>query len=229
MSHALALIVVVPLLGAAVAVDATDKERPLQEGAAVYVGELIRTAPEGKVKLRFLDDSVMDVGTDSEVRLTAMVYDPDNAKNSRQALTLLRGLFRFVTGALTAQNPENLSMAAPLATVGIRGTITDHFVDAEDELVDGTRVRVVAGELHSLRESSRQTRVVVTYRDLSVVLDKPDTVADVQPDKAPAARELTSFEKRHFGAVAIEPYSFDPEVGSTLRQGTAAPGSGARQ
>ncbi len=209
--------------GRAWAVDLEQKERPLTQGAAVYVGELVRTECEAKVRLQFLDQSVMDVGPDSEVRISSLVYDPDDEKKSSQVLSMIRGLFRFVTGAITRQNPENLSMQAPLASVGIRGTITDHYVEVVEEVVDGTPVHTVNSELHALRESTHNNVVVVTRGTSKVVLDKPDMVADVQLDIPMVARELSSFEKRHFGEVAIEPYSFDPEVHKGLHKGFARP------
>lgn len=202
---------------------ASKDERDLAQGAAIYVNDVVRTSDAGKVKIRFEDDSVMDVGTESEVRITSMVYDPENAENSNQVFSFFKGLFRFVTGAITRQDPENTTLQAPLATVGIRGTITDHYVDAVDEIIDGTPVRVVASELHALRESSHPDDVVVSYQDKQVVLAKPDDVADVKVNLPVSVRTLTSFERRHFGEVAIEPYSFDPEVGKSLRQGWATP------
>ncbi len=215
--------VVAALEGEAWAVDSAEQKRPLLEGGAVYVGEVIQTGPEGKAQLTFLDDSVMDVGKDSEVRLTSMVYDPQNRKKSNQVLSLLKGLFRFVTGAITSQDPDNLTLQAPLATVGIRGTITDHYVDVTEETIDGTPVRVINSELHALRESKSSTEVVVTYRESSVVLSAPDSVADVKLDMPVSERKLTSFDKRLFGTVAIEPYSFDPEISKSLRNTTAKP------
>lgn len=209
--------------GEAWAMDAQGQKRPLLEGGAVYVGETVLTGPEGKVKLEFLDESVMDVGNESEVCVNALLYDPRDRSKSSQVLSLLKGLFRFVTGAITSQDPENLHMQAPLASIGIRGTITDHYVDVSEESVDGTPVRVINSEMHALRESSRHNEVVVSYGDSQAVLKAPDMVADVKLDMPVVARELTSFDKRFFGTVAIEPYSFDPEVRKTLRGVTAQP------
>lgn len=215
--------VVAALEGEAWAVDRSEQKRPLLEGGAVYVGDVIQTGAEGKVQLKFLDDSVMDVGSSSEVRVSSLVYDPQDSKKSSQVLSLLKGLFRFVSGAITRQEPDNLTLQAPLATVGIRGTITDHYVDVTEETIDGTPVRVINSELHALRESTARTEVVVTYRESSVVLTAPDMVADVKLDMPVTERKLTSFDKRLFGTVAIEPYSFDPEISKSLRSTTAKP------
>jgi len=209
--------------GQAFALDREGEKRPLLEGGAVYVGETVETGPEGKVQLRFLDESVMDVGNGSEVVIDSLVYNPEDSEGSSQVLSMLKGLFRFVTGAITRQDPENLSLQAPLATVGIRGTITDHYVDVTEELIDGTPVRVINSEMHALRESKSRTEVVVSYGESSVTLREPDTVAEVTIDMPVTERKLTSFDKRLFGTVAIEPYSFDPEVNKGLRSTSAQP------
>ena len=91
--------------------------------------------------------------------------------------------------------------------------------------MDGTPVRVINSELHALRESAHPDDVVVSYMDSQVVLSEPDSVAEVEIDMPVSVRSLSSFEKRHFGEVAIEPYPFDPEVHKSLKSGYAEPGS----
>ncbi len=196
--------------------------RELVEGAAVYVQDLVHTGPEGKVMIRFLDESTLEMGPESEMRIGALSFDPGNASNSSQILAFLKGLLRFATGKITAQRAENLSVSSPLATIGIRGTITDHKIDVSEEEIDGTPVRVVNSELHALRETTA-SKVVVRSKEGEVVLDKPDMVAEVQLDIPMRARELTSFEKQEFGAVAIQPRSFDPEVNRKLYRGVGRP------
>ncbi len=196
--------------------------RELAEGAAVYVEDVIRTGPEGKVMIRFLDESTLEMGAESEMRIAALNFDPVDADNSSQVLAFLKGLLRFATGKITAQRAENLSVSSPLATIGIRGTVTDHKIDVSEEEIGGTPVRTVNSELHALRETTA-SKVVVRSKEGEVVLDKPDMVAEVHLDIPIQARELTTFEKQEFGAVAIEPRAFDPEVNRRLYQGLGRP------
>lgn len=211
--------------GAAALLDTPETQghsRDLSEGAAVYVQDVIRTGPEGKVMIRFLDESTLEMGPESEMRIAALSFDPVDADNSSQVLTFLKGLLRFATGKITAQRSDNLSVSSPLATIGIRGTVTDHKIDVSEEVVGGTPVRAVNSELHALRETTA-SKVVVRSKEGEVVLDKPDMVAEVLLDIPIQARELTTFEKQEFGAVAIEPRAFDPEVNRRLYQGLGRP------
>jgi hypothetical protein len=211
--------------GAAALLDTPETRghsRDLTQGAAVYVQDVIRTGPEGKVMIRFLDESTLEMGAESEMRIAALSFDPVDADNSSQVLTFLKGLLRFATGKITAQRSENLSVSSPLATIGIRGTVTDHKIDVSEEEIGGTPVRTVNSELHALRETTA-SRVVVRTKEGEVVLDKPDMVAEVLLDIPIQARELTTFEKQEFGAVAIEPRVFDPEVNRKLYQGLGRP------
>ena len=98
--------------------------RALSAGSEIFSNEIVRTGEESLAQLLFLDETSLSVGARSEVKLDRFVYNPDR-KTGNVVLEASRGAFRFVSGS---QNPSNYTIKAPLATIGVRGTIVDGFV-----------------------------------------------------------------------------------------------------
>lgn len=209
------------LVGKVMAKAAEEPIRPLLKGAAVYVEDVIFSGDDGKAKIKFEDDSILEVGPNSEIKIVNFAYDASNATVSKQVVTFFKGLCRFATGKLVAQKSDNLTLQTPMAVIGIRGTTTDHWIEAEKKEKDGKVDWVVENELHALRESKTKTEVTVLAQGKKVSLTQIDMAADVKPKQAPKARPLTSFEKQMFAATPIEPAPFDPNVSKSLRGGNA--------
>ena len=72
--------------------------RTLSGGTDVYSKETVRTGDSGQADLRFLDNSNLNVGPKSNVRLDKFVYDPNKSAGA-VAIQATRGSFRFVTGS----------------------------------------------------------------------------------------------------------------------------------
>jgi hypothetical protein len=89
----------------------------LSAGSGVHASETVRTGSSGQAGLRFLDNSNLNVGPGSQVKLDKFVYDP--TKGTRGvAIEASRGAFRFVTGS---QNQDSVNIKTPSGTLGIRG------------------------------------------------------------------------------------------------------------
>ena len=91
--------------------------RTLSGGADVYSRETVRTGDTGQADLRFLDNSNLNVGPKSNVRLDRFVYDPNKSAGA-VAIQATRGSFRFVTGS---QGGGSYQIKTPYGTLGVRG------------------------------------------------------------------------------------------------------------
>ena len=91
--------------------------RTLSGGADVYSKETVRTGDTGQADLRFLDNSNLNVGPKSNVRLDKFVYDPNKSAGA-VAIQATRGSFRFVTGS---QGGGSYQIKTPYGTLGVRG------------------------------------------------------------------------------------------------------------
>jgi len=97
-----------------------EDERTLVVGHNVVFDEKITTGPKGQAQLLMLDQSALTVAPNSELVIDTFVYDPDK-KTGEMAMTLSRGLMRFVGGRLSKTG--GVQVKTPVATMGIRGGI----------------------------------------------------------------------------------------------------------
>ncbi len=85
---------------------------------AVYSNEVINTGAASAARFVFQDNTLLSVGANSSVTLDEFVFDADAAK-SKVALSMAKGVMRFVSGSL----PKKVySIRTPTALIGIRGT-----------------------------------------------------------------------------------------------------------
>lgn len=100
--------------------------RDLAMGNPLYEKERVRSQGDAYAVLVFRDGSKATVQPGSELEITAFRYQPgDNAHNT-QALRLIAGGIRALTGAIGKEKKENVQLVTPVATIGIRGTIFYH-------------------------------------------------------------------------------------------------------
>ena len=107
----------------------------LSAGSGVHANETVRTGSSGQAGLQFNDQSNLNVGPSSQVRLDKFVYDPNKGTGST-VIEATRGTFRFSTGAQNKITPllpvllgthENtvrwgeVKIKTPYGTMGIRG------------------------------------------------------------------------------------------------------------
>jgi hypothetical protein len=91
--------------------------RKISAGTDVHSNEVVRTGNASVADLKFLDDSTLNVGPITEIRLDKFVYDPSGSAGS-VVIEATRGAFRFVTGK---QDQKNYQIKTPFGTLGIRG------------------------------------------------------------------------------------------------------------
>ena len=103
---------------------------PTTLGLGVEMLDHVVTA-NGRIKMTFLDDTVLRLTEHTEVTIDEYYYDPNQASNSRMAMNFVSGTARFATGRLGLVPKENIVITTPTATIGIRGT---DFTTSVDEL-----------------------------------------------------------------------------------------------
>jgi len=84
----------------------------------------------GRLKIKFIDDTQVSLTEHTIIEINEYVYDP-NPNNSKMALNFAQGTARFATGKLGLVPRENIQIQTPTASIGIRGT---DFTTTVDEL-----------------------------------------------------------------------------------------------
>tara|TARA_R100001143_G_scaffold36518_4_gene34076 strand:- start:98088 stop:110366 length:12279 start_codon:yes stop_codon:yes gene_type:complete len=119
----------------------------LQAGDPVFQGDQIETADGASIKMTFIDGTLFTLGGDARLALDEMVFDPASS-TGESAFSILQGGFLFVSGQIAQNNPNDMTVTTPVATIGIRGTIVTGEVSGEQLSTGETfRFTVVDGEI----------------------------------------------------------------------------------
>jgi hypothetical protein len=93
--------------------------RPLALGAELYEGDSVRTAAGAKLKLEFIDGSVVQLGEGTELALDWFLYAPE-AQTQNVLLQASAGIFRVIAELLLPRSAFVVQTATAAASV--RGT-----------------------------------------------------------------------------------------------------------
>lgn len=116
--------------------------RPLHVGADILVGDVISTGKDARLEFSLNDGSTVTLGGQ-----TTFALDDFSDAPARESIVMrmLTGAFAATSGRIAAINPDAMTVATAVATIGIRGTtvwggrLTDDF---EVALLAGRAVRV---------------------------------------------------------------------------------------
>lgn len=99
------------------------------KGTGVEMNDSIKTT-QGKVGIKFEDNTTVQVSENSRLVIDDFVYDP-KAKAGKVALNMASGTVRYASGQIAKNNPQAVAINTPTATIGVRGT---DFTATVDEL-----------------------------------------------------------------------------------------------
>ena len=117
----------------------------------------------GRMAIKFLDDSQVKLTEHSQLLIDEYIYDPDPSK-SKMALTFALGTTRFITGNLNRIDKQNITLKTPTANIAIRGTV---FSTTVNEL--GESLIILLPDPYGLSSGE----IVVTTATGSVILNQP--------------------------------------------------------
>jgi hypothetical protein len=84
-------------------------------------GDSIQTGSKSNAGLIFEDDTVVSLGSNSEMSIEEFLFDPAKKKLSFTT-RLFKGTFSFISGQIAKLAPDNVKLETPDATLGVRGT-----------------------------------------------------------------------------------------------------------
>lgn len=113
--------VVAAVRGTVDLVPPAEPGRRAKSGGAVHFLETVKSAEASGLQVLLLDETTFTVGPQSEIIIDEMVYDPEG-ELSKLLVNVTRGSFRYISGDIAKQNPENVTIKTPTGTIGIRGT-----------------------------------------------------------------------------------------------------------
>lgn len=111
--------VVTEISGSVVAVDKRKVTRKLKKGHSVYLGDKVITGETGILRLRMIDDAMLDLRCFSIMVIEEYAL---NTTNRRSIINLLQGSLNKVTGKIGKLTDDIYELKTPVASVGVRGT-----------------------------------------------------------------------------------------------------------
>lgn len=107
-----------------------DGTTVLEPGSQIFVDDVLVTGDDARLIVKFMDESTITLGSDARIIVDDFVYQAESTGSDAQAqvLDIVQGVFRFVSGDIAKDGPQQVVINTPVATIGIRGT---EFVGGE--------------------------------------------------------------------------------------------------
>ncbi len=99
--------------------DGTETE--LVQDSPVFQGDVLSTGDDAAIAITFVDATVFSLGSNGRMVLDELVFDPTTLEGE-STVSVLQGVFVFVSGEIAANNPDEMIVRTPVATIGVRGT-----------------------------------------------------------------------------------------------------------
>lgn len=157
----------------------------------VFPKDEIKTGPESMAELIMKDGSSLTIGPDSTLELSQFLFS--HGKNKPSFFTrMIKGVFIYISGAISKVHPGSVKFKTSGATIGIRGTKLvikilkpgDKDKDAEDESII-LNLRDPAGKVGT---------VIISNAAGEQVLNKEFHAVSVPGNAAPLEQTLMSKE-----------------------------------
>jgi FecR protein len=135
-------------------------------GAAIQLGDELRTEPGGRMRVVFQDDTVLTISDDSRVVVNEQVFDPNRGK-ARSVLGLLQGKVSALVSEYYQRSGAVYQIKTATAVAGVRGT---EFVVIYDPREDRTEVAGLSGTVEVMSAFDRTGRgVFITAQEVTSV------------------------------------------------------------
>ena len=112
-------------------------------GLPVFVGDRLRTGANGRGKVVFQDDSVLDLAPNTELAVEKQLFDPPT-QHFQSLLRLAKGKIRAWVSDYYHEPHARYEVETPTAVIGVRGT---EFIVLYDVATELTEVVGVDGQV----------------------------------------------------------------------------------
>lgn len=106
-----------------------ENKRDLREGLRVHRTEHLRTGDKAQAELRLDDQTKLALGPNADLKLDEFVIGKSGGTTTI-GVNFAKGTFRFITGS---QKKDAYVIETPSATIGVRGTVFDVYVDGSGD------------------------------------------------------------------------------------------------
>ncbi len=94
---------------------------PAVAGQLLQVSDVLRTGPDGRIGITFVDNSRFAVGPNSTIALSQFEFD-DTTHLGKSLTTVNRGSLAVVSGQIAHENKDAMRVRTPTSLLAARGT-----------------------------------------------------------------------------------------------------------
>lgn len=166
---------------------------PSQVNSSVQSNDTLITA-SSRAQITFNDNTKVQITEQSKLVIDSFVYDPNKSDAGRIGIKVAIGTARLASGQIAKNNPQNVRVETPTATIAVRGT---DFSMTVDELGRSLIVLLPSCPVgwRNIERDCKTGRIDVTTDSGTVTLDKPfqatRTVAKESTPARPAILRLS--------------------------------------
>jgi hypothetical protein len=128
-------------------------------------GDLIKTSNSARIKISFIDNSIISIAPNSQIKIEKYVFDKTN-KERASVLNLLGGRVKLLVAKLSSKK-RDFTIKTGTATVGVRGT---EFI-VSNENVNESEILVISGSVEVINPLDESKK--------SILLSKNDIVKSI--------------------------------------------------
>lgn len=99
----------------------TEKNE-LYLGTEIYLHDQVWSAHDSTVKITFIDQTELVLGSDSSVDIDEYIYDPNDSTKNKAHFNLTKSVFHYVSGQIAKKENPDVTLDLIFGSIGIRGT-----------------------------------------------------------------------------------------------------------
>jgi len=101
----------------------------LTRNSGILSNDLVIVGSNTTAELKFVDNTNVKITANSRLLIDDFVYDPKNADAGKLGLKVALGSVRYASGQIAKNNPQQVNIKTPTATIAVRGTDFSMTVD----------------------------------------------------------------------------------------------------
>jgi len=115
-------------VGASAQIQRNKSKLDASKGTGVEMNDAITTA-KTKLGITFEDRTQVQISEQSKLVVDEFIYDPKNKSVGKLGMKVALGTVRYASGQIAKNNPQQVALNTPTATVAVRGTDFTMTVD----------------------------------------------------------------------------------------------------
>ena len=155
-------------------------------GTPIELNDKVETK-NGKVKITFKDNTVVNVTESSTLVIDDFVYDPKSG-SGKLNLKAAAGTVRYASGNIAHNNPNAVNIKTPTAAIAVRGT---DFVMSVNEVGSSMVMLMPSCESSPLGSECKSGKIDVNTAHGTVSMDRPYQATLVETASTPPSPPVT--------------------------------------